>query len=140
MRHSPPLLGAMPAAGGLLHVVNCAHYRNDGTAMSCAIGLPAGLSRCMACADRQPLIAITLGGAAVQQQAPQRMRGIGDAVERIVRVAFLGRLDIAHRLAAWVESLVPSRRRPEPAKRKGCGCKARKDALNRAIPFKTNAH
>jgi hypothetical protein len=33
---------------------------------------------------------------------------------------------------------MPSRRRPESVKRKGCGCKARKEALNRAIPFKTN--
>ena len=134
MRHSPPLLGAMPAAGGLLHVVNCANYRNDGTAMSCAIGLPAGLSRCAACADRLPLVSLTLGGAPAQ--SPQGMRGAGDVVERMARLAFLGRLDIAQRLAAWVEGMLPSRRRPESGKRRGCGCKARKEALNRAIPFR----
>jgi hypothetical protein len=66
----------------------------------------------------------------------RRIRGLGDLAELCVWALFLGRLDIARRLAGWVEGRIPSRRRPEPGQRKGCGCKARKDALNRAIPFR----
>jgi len=69
-----------------------------------------------------------------------RWRGAGDAVRSLARVLFLGRLDIAERLAGRVEALW-SRRRPEApvtlptTPRRPCGCKARQQALNRALPF-----
>ena len=67
-------------------------------------------------------------------------RGLGDVVRACVRVLFLGRLDLAERLAGRVEALW-SRRRPQastpaiPGARRPCGCKARQQALNRALPF-----
>lgn len=70
---------------------------------------------------------------------------MGDAVRSIVRIAFLGRTDIAERIAGWVEAHWRERKErgslPLPiAKERGCGCKARQQALNRAIPFKRHAN
>lgn len=67
-------------------------------------------------------------------------RGAGDAVRAIVRILFLGRVDIAERIAARVESASGKRKDSEsapviPGVSGGCGCKRRQDALNRAIPF-----
>lgn len=72
-------------------------------------------------------------------------RGMGDVVRSIVRVAFLGRTDVAERIAGWVERQWRNSKQrgsaPLPiAKEGGCGCKARQQALNRAIPFKRHAH
>lgn len=67
-------------------------------------------------------------------------RGAGDAVRALVRVAFLGRLDVAERLAARVEALLRRRSDPVPAPgnagaKRPCGCKARQQALNRHLPL-----
>lgn len=102
--------------------MNCRHYDNG-----CTLGLYGGKPSpgvCRQCASyRGPL------------------RGAGDAVRAIVRVLFVGRTDIAERIAERIESMrKPHRKSPSipvipgvPAR--GCGCKRRQDALNRAIPF-----
>ena len=67
-------------------------------------------------------------------------RGLGDLVRACVRVLFLGRLDVAERLAGRVEALW-SRRRPQastpaiPGAGRPCGCKARQQRLNALLPF-----
>lgn len=70
-----------------------------------------------------------------------RWRGLGDAVRAFVRILFLGRLDIAQRLAGRAEALwsryrfrasvpvIPGADRP-------CGCKARQQRLNQLLPFR----
>ena len=69
-----------------------------------------------------------------------RWRGAGDAVRWLVRILFLGRLDIAERLAGRVEALWSRRRRevsvsPPTTPRHPCGCKARQQRLNALLPF-----
>jgi hypothetical protein len=67
-------------------------------------------------------------------------RGAGDVVRALVRILFLGRTDIAERLAGRVEALW---RRPREdvsvrlptTPRRPCGCKARQRSLNRHLPF-----
>jgi hypothetical protein len=103
--------------------------------MSCALGYQAGISQCSKCKWRTPLVVISL--PAVQ---PHRMRGLGDLIHRIVRILFLGRTDLAERLAGRVEALWRPRRRADPVSipttpRRPCGCQARREALNRALPF-----
>ena len=67
-------------------------------------------------------------------------RGAGDAVRSLVRLLFLGRLDIAERLAGRVEALWEARRRKASvslpvAQSRPCGCKARQQRLNDLLPF-----
>lgn len=71
-------------------------------------------------------------------------RGAGDAVRSLVRILFLGRLDVAERLAERVEALWEAARRRgkrhaltvvKAAKPGGCGCKARQARLNDLLPF-----
>jgi len=107
-------------------VVTCRHYRNG-----CTLGLYGGRPSpgvCRICPSyRGP------------------WRGAGDAVRSLVRILFLGRLDIAERLAARIGGLFRRRPAPHPAPGKPgvgkpCGCKQRQAALNRAIPFNRHAH
>ena len=101
--------------------MTCRHYRNG-----CTLGLYGGKPSPGVC-----------------RQCPSYSgppRGLGDVVRACVRVAFLGRLDIAERLAGRVEALWGRRRNqaPTPAipgAKRPCGCKARQQALNRALPF-----
>ena len=71
-------------------------------------------------------------------------RGAGDAVRSLVRLTFLGRLDIAERLAGRAEALWEAARDKgrdraltvlQKAKGRGCGCKARQQRLNDLLPF-----
>ena len=71
-------------------------------------------------------------------------RGAGDAVRSLVRLMFLGRLDVAERLAGRAEALWEAARRKgkshaltvvNAAKPGGCGCKARQAKLNALLPF-----
>ena len=69
-----------------------------------------------------------------------RWRGAGDVVRSLVRILFLGRLDIAERLAGRVEALWSRRRREVSVSlpttpRHSCGCKARQQRLNALLPF-----
>ena len=101
--------------------MTCRHYRNG-----CTLGLYGGRPSpgvCRQCSS---------------YSGPPR--GLGDAVRACVRVLFLGRLDIAERLAGRVEALW-SRRRigtsapAYPGAKRPCGCKARQRALNDLLPF-----
>lgn len=118
----------MSCNGVPLRLHNCTRMRVDACALRCTLLGPVTDSQCAACPIRTPVM--SMGKA-----RRRRIRGIGDLAELCAWALFLGRLDIAHRLAGWVEGLMPSRRRPQAGQRKGCGCKARKAALNRAIPF-----
>ena len=101
--------------------MNCRHYDNG-----CTLGLYGGKPSpgvCRQCASYRG-----------------SWRGAGDAVRAIVRVLFVGRTDIAERIAERIESMrKPHRKSPSiPVIRGvsgGCGCKRRQDAMNRAIPF-----
>ena len=67
-------------------------------------------------------------------------RGAGDFVRALARVLFLGRLDLAERLAGRVEALWRHRRTTAlpvlgDAQRRPCGCKARQLRLNALLPF-----
>lgn len=139
--HAPIIVGQVLARSGTLQVVNCANWRSDGTSPSCALGLPTALKECAACKSRVPLVAFPVGSpASMPQPIPamrRRWRGLGDAVAALIRVLFLGRVDIAQRLAAKVErKATPGK----PGASGGCGCKQRQAALNRAIPFHRNAN
>ena len=101
--------------------MTCRHYRNG-----CTLGLYGGRPSPGVC-----------------RQCPSYRgpwRGAGDAVRALVRILFLGRTDLAERLAGRVEALW---RRPREdvsvrlptTPRRPCGCKARQRALNRHLPF-----
>ena len=101
--------------------MTCRHYRNG-----CTLGLYGGRPSPGVC-----------------RQCPSYRgpwRGAGDAVRAFVRILFLGRTDLAERLAGRVEALW---RRPREdvsvrlptTPRRPCGCKARQRALNRYLPF-----
>jgi len=101
--------------------MTCRHWRNG-----CTLGLYGGRPSPGVC-----------------RQCPSYRgpwRGAGDAVRALVRILFLGRLDIAERLAGRVEALW---RRPREkvsvrlptTPRRPCGCKGRQQALNRLLPF-----
>jgi len=135
MSDSPALIITLHCNGQPVPLVNCARYRVEACAVRCTKFGSVDLGRCSSCAMRTPIV------------RPDRAvwRGAGDAVRSLVRVLFLGRLDLAERLAARVEGLFarpqPKAPAPEnPGARKPCGCKSRQQALNRAIPFRTNGH
>ena len=101
--------------------MSCRHYR-DG----CTLGLYGGRPSPGVC-----------------RQCPSyrgSWRGMGDAVRSLARILFLGRLDIAERLAGRVEALW-SRRREKVSvtlpttPRRPCGCKGRQQRLNALLPF-----
>jgi hypothetical protein len=121
------LLTIILCNGKPLHVANCTRWRATDCAARCTRYGAIDGTRCQSCAVRRPIMG-------------ERWRGLGDVVRACIRVLFLGRLDIAERLAARVEALW-SRRRPQasttaiPGARRPCGCKARQQALNRALPF-----
>jgi hypothetical protein len=104
--------------------------------MSCALGYTASIGGCASCKFRTPLVSLVM-----PEPAPQpRIRGFGDLVQATIRVLFLGRLDIAERLAGRVEALWSRRRREASVSlsttpRRPCGCKARQRALNDLLPF-----
>jgi len=136
--HAPIVVGVMPVGNRALPIINCAHYRATGTVESCAVGLSPSVSACMSCNSRIPLVTVAMPAPIPQQR--KSMSGLGDLVAACVRVLFLGRVDVAERLAARVQALF-SRRRictsapAYPGVSSGCGCKQRQAALNRAIPF-----
>jgi hypothetical protein len=104
--------------------------------MSCALGYQAGIAQCSKCKWRTPLVAISLPIA-----EPQRMRGLGDLIHRLVRILFIGRADLAERLAGRVEALWSRRRREVSVSlpttpRRPCGCKGRQQRLNGLLPFR----
>lgn len=141
--HAPLIAGQVLVPSGTLQVISCANWRTDGTVQSCAIGLVAGLEQCAQCKSRVPLVAIPMDSSARMpppvpaHSARRRWRGMGDAVAALIRVLFLGRVDIAQRIAAKVERQVTPEK---PGASGGCGCKQRQAALNRAIPFDRNAN
>ena len=106
--------------------MTCRHYRNG-----CTLGLYGGRPSPGVCR-----ICPSYSGP---------WRGLGDAVRACIRVAFLGRLDIAERLAGRVRALW-SRRRIDtsapayPGAGRPCGCKARQQRLNDLLPFKSHAN
>ena len=127
--HAPIMVGVLPIGGIPLAVINCANFRASAKAQTCALGLSPSVHDCLSCVRRVPLVALDMPTA---PPPCRRWRGLGDAVAWLVRVMFLGRVDVAQRLAAKVE------RKATPGKlgaSGGCGCKARQEALNRAIPF-----
>ena len=115
--------------GKPLQVANCTRWRAHGCAARCTKFGAIDGTRCQSCQLRKPIMGE--GG----------MRGLGDLVRACVRILFLGRLDIAERLAGRVEALW-SRRRIQasapaiPGAKRPCGCKARQRALNNLLPFR----
>lgn len=102
--------------------MTCRHYRNG-----CTLGLYGGRPSPGVCRQCH------------SYSGP--WRGAGDAVRAVVRVLFLGRIDIAERLAARAEALLSRRRISASAPdysgvpSRGCGCKQRQAALNRVLRF-----
>lgn len=135
--HAPIMVGVMPIGGIPLAVINCANFRASAKAQTCALGLSPSVHDCLSCVRRVPLVALDMPTAPPPYR---RWRGLGDAVAWLVRVVFLGRVDVAERLAARAQAVFSRRRIVQSAPGKpgvsgGCGCKARQEALNRAIPF-----
>ncbi len=137
--HAPIVVGVMPVGRHPLPVINCAKFRASGDVVSCMLGLSPSVSACLSCDSRIPLVTVAM--PAPMSQPRRQMRGLGDLVAACVRVLFLGRADIAERVAARVQALWSRRRNPPSAPGypgvpvRGCGCKQRQEALNRAIPF-----
>ena len=124
------MVGIMPIGAIPLAVINCANFRASAKAQACTLGLSPSVRDCLACGQRVPLVALEMPTAPTVRR---RWRGLGDAVASLVRVLFLGRVDVARRIAATVEGAVATPGKPGVSG--GCGCKRRQDALNRAIPF-----
>ena len=121
------LLTIILCNGKPLHVANCTRWRGTDCSARCTRYGAIDGTRCMSCPVRRPIM-------------DERLRGLGDLVRACVRVLFLGRLDIAERLAGRVEALWSRRRNqaPTPAipgAKRPCGCKARQRALNDLLPF-----
>ncbi len=123
MSESPLMLGAHACGDMPLTVINCRRWRARDCKATCA-ARPSGptVLQCAECPVRLPIV-----GRA-------RLRGMGDLVAWLVFLVFLRRLDIAERVGAWAARKAPAS--PASGRRKGCGCKARQEALNRAIPFR----
>lgn len=124
------LLTIIGCDGKSLHVANCTRWRADGCLARCTKFGKLSKDQCATCAIRVP----------VMRFEPAGIRGLGDLVQRMVRILFLGRLDIAERLAGRVEALWEARRRKASvslpvAQSRPCGCKARQQALNDLLPF-----
>jgi len=119
---TPLMIGAHACGNMPLTVINCRRWRAQDCKATCA-ARPSGptVLQCAECPVRLPIV-----GRA-------RLRGLGDLVAWAVFLLFLRRLDIAERTGAWVARKAPSM--PMPVRGTGCGCKARQEALNRAIPF-----
>jgi hypothetical protein len=101
--------------------MTCRHYSNG-----CTLGLYGG----------RP----SSGVCRVCPSYRGRWRGMGDVVRTLARILFLGRLDIAERLAGRVEALWSRRRekvsvRLPTTPRRPCGCKGRQQRLNALLPF-----
>jgi hypothetical protein len=118
----------MSCNGTPLRLHNCTRLRVESCALRCTLLGSVSDSQCAACPVRTPIM--SMGRA-----DKRRIRGLGDLVELCIWALFLGRLDIAQRLASGIGRLLGAGRHAQ-AQRKGCGCKARKQALNRAIPFR----
>ena len=124
------LLGAYACGNSSsLVVINCRRWR-ERNCVGCCIARPHGVTidGCRECAIRKPIA------------GRNPLRGVGDIVTYAVFVLFLGRLDIAERLAARAEALwARARARKDtpanPGAKGGCGCKARQQKLNAALPF-----
>ena len=124
------LLTIIGCNGKSLRVANCIRWRADGCAARCTKFGTLSQDQCSTCAIRIP----------VMRSEPASLRGLGDLVHRLIRILFLGRLDIAERLAGRVEALWEARRRKAPvslpvAQSRPCGCKARQQRLNDLLPF-----
>ena len=126
------LLTIILCNGKPLQVANCTRWRATDCAPRCTRYGAIDGTRCQSCPIRRPVMG-------------EPMRGLGDLVAACIRVAFLGRLDIAERLAGRVRALC-SRRRIDtstpayPGVSGGCGCKARQQRLNQLLPFKSHAN
>lgn len=124
------LLTIIGCNGKSLEVANCTRWRAEGCAARCSLLGQIKPGQCAACKIRRP----------VMSAAREPMRGLGDLVQACVRILFLGRTDLAERLAGRVEALW---RRPREdmsvrlptTPRRPCGCKGRQQALNRLLPF-----
>lgn len=124
-----PLLIGSHACGQIhLTVINCTHWRAPDCSPKCTIRASPSVVDCAQCSVRRPIV------------GRERWRGMGDLLHALIRVVFLGRVDIAERMASRVESLWRKPPQPAPTPGKpgpsgGCGCAARREVLNRAIPF-----
>lgn len=129
------VIASISCNGTPISLHNCTRLRIVACQPRCTLFGKVSDSQCRSCPSRDPILVMRAG------RKPAGPRGLGDVVEACIRWAFMGRIDVAHRLAAFVERLLPSRRRPEPEQpKRGCGCKRRQAALNAAIPFQRNAH
>jgi len=128
------VLAVLSCNGTSLNLHNCTRLRIAGCTPQCALLGKVTDAQCASCPVRVPIMSIA-------EPTARQMRGLGDLVERCIWLLFLGRLDVAQALAARMGRMFGRRRKPAPqGKSSGCGCKARKDALNRAIPFNRHAH
>ena len=130
MGDTPLMIGAHVCGDRPLTVINCRRWRAVGCRVTCA-ARPSGptLAECAECPVRLPIV------------GKARMRGMGDLVAWLAFLLFLRRLDIAERVGAWIWRRRTRQAQPAPqGKAGGCGCKARQEALNRAIPFNRHAH
>jgi len=128
-------LATITCNGQPLAIENCTRFRTWKCGRHCALFGELKDGQCASCGLREPILT----------DLPSTRRGLGDVVAMAVTILFLGRSDLAERLAARIEGLFRRRPAPDPAPgkpgvRKPCGCKQRQAALNRAIPFQRNAH
>ena len=123
-------LATITCNGQPLAVENCANFRTWKCDRHCTVFGRLNDTQCASCGLREPILT----------DSPSTGRGMGDAVAALVTILFLGRVDVAERLAARIGSMFSRRRAQAPAPGNpgvsgGCGCKQRQAALNRAIPF-----
>lgn len=132
------LLTFIECNGKEIAVPNCTRWRSDLCDSRCTIFGKVSRERCESCSIRVPVVRLHRN----------RLRGLGDLVHLAIKAAFLGRTDIAERIAERASRLVgmaPRQDRQPPQdqtqqqdsqqERKGCGCKARQAKLNALLPF-----
>ena len=132
------LLTFIECNGKEMAVPNCTRWRSDLCDPRCTIFGKVSRQRCESCSIRVPVVRLHR----------ERIRGLGDLVHLAIKVAFLGRTDIAERLAERAGRLVgraPQQVQKAPQDQaqqqgnqeghKGCGCGARRERLNSLLPF-----
>lgn len=112
------IIGFMTCNGKPVRMVNCSRFRVASCAARCTRFGALSEGQCDACGVRDPIVYVR----------KPRMRGLGDLVAACVTWLSGGKAHVVERAVAGVESAVTG-------KRGGCGCKARKAALNAALPF-----
>lgn len=123
------LLGSHSVNGIPLTVINCTRWRAPEGKPTCSVLPNPSVVDCAGCAYRNPIV------------GRHRLRGLGDLVAAFVPILTFGHVGTLQRLVAHLRASFSRRRISASAPAypgvpaRGCGCKQRQAALNRAIPF-----